>query len=52
LTLYLALHFAGPLVAMGTIFYILWHNLWNAWQMYVYDKRKLEKKSRKANAGA
>ena len=52
LTLYLALHFAGPLVAMGTIFYILWHNLWNAWQMYVYDKRKLEKENRKHAAGS
>ena len=45
LTLYLALHYAGPLVALGTIFYILWHNTWNAWQMYDYDKRKLLKKS-------
>lgn len=44
LTLYLALHYAGPLVAVGTIFYILWHNLWNAWQMYEYDKRKWKKK--------
>lgn len=44
LTLYLALHYAGPLVAMGTIFYILWHNLWNAWQMYAYDKRKWKRK--------
>ena len=45
LTLYLALHYAGPLVAMGTIFYILWHNTWNAWQMYAYDKRKLNRKN-------
>lgn len=44
LTLYLALHYAGPLVAMGTIFYILWHNLWNAWQMYAYDRRKWNRK--------
>ena len=44
LTLYLALHYAGPLVAMGTIFYILWHNTWNAWQMYDYDRRKIRKK--------
>lgn len=33
-TMFIALQFAGPLVALGPIFYILWHNLWNAWQMY------------------
>lgn len=49
LTLYLALHYAGPLVAMGTIFYILWHNLWNAWQMYAYDKRKVCRKIQKSS---
>ena len=40
LSMYLALSFAGPLIAMGPIFYVLWHNSWNAWQMYCYDRRQ------------
>ena len=39
-TMYLALNFCGALAAMGPIFYILWHNTWNAWQMYSYDRRR------------
>lgn len=39
-TMFLAMHFGGPLAALGPIFYILWHNLWNAWQMYDYDKQQ------------
>ncbi len=39
-TMYLALHYANPFVAMGPIFYILWHNIWNAWQMYSYDRHR------------
>jgi bile acid:Na+ symporter, BASS family len=33
LTLYLALAYAGPVAALGPAFYIIWHNLWNAWQV-------------------
>jgi len=33
-TLYLALTYASPLVALGPTCYILWHNLWNAWQLH------------------
>lgn len=43
LTMYLALTYAGPLAAMGPIFYVLWHNSWNAFQMYRYDRRKLRR---------
>lgn len=32
-TIYLALTYASPLVALGPTFYVLWHNLWNAWQL-------------------
>jgi BASS family bile acid:Na+ symporter len=46
LTLFLALQYAGPLIAMGPLFYVLWHNTWNAWQMYSYDKRKWKKERR------
>jgi BASS family bile acid:Na+ symporter len=33
-TLYLALTYASPLVALGPTCYILWHNLWNSWQLH------------------
>lgn len=33
-TLYLALAYASPLVALGPTCYILFHNLWNSWQLH------------------
>jgi len=39
-TLFLALVFANPLVAMGPVFYVFWHNLWNALQMFRYDRHR------------
>ena len=39
-TLSLAMTFSGPLAALGPTFYVLWHNLWNAAQMFLYDRRK------------
>jgi BASS family bile acid:Na+ symporter len=44
-TVYLALTYANPLVALGPTLYVLWHNLWNAWQLYRHDKYALGKKS-------
>jgi len=35
----LALTFAGPIAALGPTFYVLWHNLWNAAQMFLHDRR-------------
>ena len=32
-TIYLALTYASPLVAFGPTCYVLWHNLWNSWQL-------------------
>lgn len=32
-TIYLALTYASPLVALGPTFYVVWHNLWNSWQL-------------------
>lgn len=32
-TIYLAIAYANPLVALGPTFYVLWHNLWNSWQL-------------------
>ena len=33
-TIYLALVYANPLVALGPTFYVLWHNIWNSWQLH------------------
>lgn len=33
-TIYLALTYATPLVALGPTFYVVWHNLWNSWQLH------------------
>jgi BASS family bile acid:Na+ symporter len=33
-TIYLAMAYANPLVALGPTAYVLWHNLWNSWQLY------------------
>lgn len=49
LTIFLALVFGGEnsaLVALGPTFYVLWHNMYNALQMYFYDKRKVSKSKR------
>ena len=38
-TVYLALTYADPITALGPTIYVLWHNIWNAWQLYRFDKR-------------
>ena len=43
-TIFLALQFANPLVAMGPTFYVLWHNLWNAAQLFRHDQSARRKK--------
>ena len=40
LSMYLALTYASPIAALGPTFYLLWHNLWNAWQLYRASERK------------
>ena len=37
-TIYLAMTYASPLVALGPTFYVLWHNLWNSWQLHRQNK--------------
>lgn len=39
-TLWLALAYASPLTALGPTFYILWHNLWNGWQLHLVSRPK------------
>lgn len=38
-TIYLAMTYASPLVALGPTFYVIWHNLWNSWQLHRQGKR-------------
>lgn len=37
--IWVALTFLNPLVAMGPTFYILYHNLYNSWQIYRFERR-------------
>ncbi len=39
LTIYLALAHADPVVALGPTFYVVWHNLWNSWQLHRMAQR-------------
>jgi BASS family bile acid:Na+ symporter len=34
LTIYLAMVYASPVVALGPTCYVVWHNLWNTWQLH------------------
>lgn len=38
--IWIALTFINPLVAMGPMFYILYHHLYNSWSIYRYERRK------------
>jgi bile acid:Na+ symporter, BASS family len=38
--IWVALTFLNPLVAMGPTFYILYHNLYNSWQIYQFERRR------------
>jgi bile acid:Na+ symporter, BASS family len=37
--IWIALTFINPLVAMGPTFYVLYHNLYNSFQIYLFEKR-------------
>lgn len=39
-TIYLALTYAGPVVALGPTFYVIWHNVWNSWQLHRASRSK------------
>lgn len=47
LTIYLALVYGGPLAAMGVISYVLWHNSYNAVQLFLVDRRKRIKENKR-----
>lgn len=39
-TIYLALTYASPIVALGPTCYVIWHNLWNSWQLHRAGRAK------------
>jgi BASS family bile acid:Na+ symporter len=39
--IWIALTFINPLVAMGPVFYILYHHLYNSWSIYRFEKQRL-----------
>ena len=39
-TIYLALTYASPVVALGPTCYVIWHNLWNSWQLHLAGRAK------------
>jgi len=38
--IWIALTFVNPLVAMGPMFYIIYHHLYNSWSIYQFEKRR------------
>ncbi|MBI5950446.1 MAG: hypothetical protein HY865_02205 [Chloroflexi bacterium] len=38
---WIALTFINPLVAMGPMFYILYHHLYNSWSIYQFERRRV-----------
>lgn len=38
--IWIALTFINPLVAMGPVFYILYHHLYNSWSIYRFEKQR------------
>ena len=47
----LALTFGGPVSALGPTSYILWHNLWNALQMFLYDRKTARRRRKPGPSG-
>jgi BASS family bile acid:Na+ symporter len=38
-TIYLAMAYASPVVALGPTCYVIWHNLWNSWQLHIASRK-------------
>jgi BASS family bile acid:Na+ symporter len=39
--IWIALTFINPLVAMGPVFYMFYHNLYNSWSIYQFERRQI-----------
>lgn len=44
-TIYLALTYASPLIALGPTCYVVWHNVWNSWQLHRAARRSDDESS-------
>jgi BASS family bile acid:Na+ symporter len=42
-SIWLALTFISPVVALGPTFYIVYHNLYNSFQLYAFEKMRFKK---------
>ncbi len=51
LTIFLALTYANPLVALGPTFYVIWHNSWNTYQLHMHGRRRSRKLRQTAEHG-
>jgi bile acid:Na+ symporter, BASS family len=40
-TIWIALTFVNPLVAMGPMFYIIYHHIYNSWLIYHFEKTRI-----------
>lgn len=47
-TIYLAMTYANPLIALGPTFYVIWHNLWNSWQLHRHGTANAKREERNA----
>ncbi|MBN1428076.1 MAG: hypothetical protein JXB07_06795 [Anaerolineae bacterium] len=43
-TIWLALTFINPLIALGPTFYVVYHNLYNSFQIYTFEKSHMKQK--------
>ena len=41
--IWIAITYASPLIALGPTCYVLWHNLWNSWQLHQAGRRDAKK---------
>lgn len=46
--IWIALTFINPLTAMGPTFYVLYHNLYNTWQIYRFEKQNNKNRGKPA----
>ncbi|MBI9049166.1 MAG: hypothetical protein JEZ00_07095 [Anaerolineaceae bacterium] len=40
--IWIALTYINPLVAMGPMFYILYHHIYNSWMIYQFEKQRIQ----------
>jgi BASS family bile acid:Na+ symporter len=43
-SIYLAMTYGSPLIALGPTCYVLWHNIWNSWQLHQANRSEAQAK--------